>query len=1001
LIDKDHSLNWAASYSEIAEVDKARALLEDLLKSSSVQSSPEHLARVYTIMAKDTVARSRDDQATSLKEALRHYPRTSTKLPFSYLSLAMFHLKTGDDAAAEQAIREAMALPKTRGKLRRKVREVVASLHSFRGDFKLVKRTLWPIRFEASAIVSANNLAVCMEYLGDIAGAIGIQEYVLRRALSLESQLFEILSLANLAAMETKLGKMSSAQSRFATAVRKLEASSALDTPLISIYVDVALYSLQLGLYRAAFECLEKVERRGAGPFQIEAINFQLARCELYLEIGQTETARRILGEIENAGPYRNKFIEIERVLMAVRCKLQPDLLMQLEEAVAASSRLGTLHQHCRALLEFSRASSSASEVGKAVQAARRAKHLANKYGYRPLVARSSLLLASVENDSALREANLTEALQEASRMGLRPLVVNCLHALGAYYSEKGDYWRSLQCLREGVNLLHRSASSLRPSDRKTYLARPESRGMKDLLENVEQRISPYSYISQAPSDNASFLTGLYRIASTLRAALSPEAKRSILVECLCDAIPHPVFIVSHDRQGKPSLLGTRNLPTDSLRKRIMSMADSSVQRPTFSRINEATKGVNSLWIPFGRLWPGGVYTEWSSDHSMDERQFDFLNIATTLVGPALDSLDATDKPIPIQQMEGIVGASTRMQAVYGLIDSAASSNATVLIEGESGTGKELIAQAIHRRSARGAGPFVPIDCGGLPESLMDAELFGATKGSYTGAIGDRMGLFESANGGTLFLDEIGNASATLQTRLLRVLQEREVRRVGGTSVRPLDIRLVAATNSDLRSLVSQGQFRRDLLYRLLVLHIAVPPLRDRLEDVPMLAMTFLDRLNRQYSQRKRFSREVFHGLVTHTYPGNIRELQNTIERAYFTAQGQVIRELHLDLESAGPGPRNNIQVLFRDLTHGRVDFWRSVHDSYRRRDVPRETVVGVLDLGLRATQGSYKGVATLFRIEGKDYRKFMDFLRRNRCLLDFRPYRELVRHATFSHEAL
>jgi transcriptional regulator with GAF, ATPase, and Fis domain len=277
---------------------------------------------------------------------------------------------------------------------------------------------------------------------------------------------------------------------------------------------------------------------------------------------------------------------------------------------------------------------------------------------------------------------------------------------------------------------------------------------------------------------------------------------------------------------------------------------------------------------------------------------------------------------------------------------------------------------------------------------LIEAELFGAKKGAYTDAIADRPGLFEAAHNGTIFLDEISNTSPAVQVKLLRVLQEREVRRIGETRGRTVDVRLIAASNSNLDTLVQEGRFRKDLLYRLKVLHITVPPLRNRREDIPMLAHAFLERLNTANKTKKQFAPGALAQLSTHSLPGNVRELQNAVERAFFLARGSTINQITLEAHADAVSV-NEVQSWFKEIVEGRKNFWSAVHDRYKQRDIPREKVVALVDLGLRTTRGSYKRVASMFHLKGAEYRRFMDFLRRNRCLLDFRPYRKAADDAS------
>jgi Nif-specific regulatory protein len=245
-------------------------------------------------------------------------------------------------------------------------------------------------------------------------------------------------------------------------------------------------------------------------------------------------------------------------------------------------------------------------------------------------------------------------------------------------------------------------------------------------------------------------------------------------------------------------------------------------------------------------------------------------------------------------RVEGLVGSSPPMQRLAATLSTLSNTDATILLTGESGTGKGVVARAIHSSSRRQKGPFVTVDCGSLPDNLLEAELFGFRRGAFTGAERDRRGLFEEANGGTLFLDEVANMSLALQKRLLRVLQEREIRRLGENEVRRIDVRIVAATNGDLRKLVAQERFREDLFYRLNVVGVELPPLRDRLEDLELLVEHFLRDAAPAGSSPKRLAPGVLRALASHDWPGNVRELQNAIARLVAVAQGDIILPDHL-----------------------------------------------------------------------------------------------------------
>ena len=237
-----------------------------------------------------------------------------------------------------------------------------------------------------------------------------------------------------------------------------------------------------------------------------------------------------------------------------------------------------------------------------------------------------------------------------------------------------------------------------------------------------------------------------------------------------------------------------------------------------------------------------------------------------------------------------IIGKSPAMRRVFSLIEKVADTESTVLVLGESGTGKELVARAIHRASDRRKGPFIPVNCGAIPEELLESELFGHEKGAFTGAIKTRIGRFELAHGGTIFLDEVAEMSPKLQVKLLRVLQERTFERVGGSRQIKVDIRVIAATNKDLEKEVREGRFREDLYYRLNVIPIKLPPLRERLEDIPLLVEHFLARFkDRKKQPVKGITKEALEYLMKHDWPGNVRELENVIERMVILSNGEYL----------------------------------------------------------------------------------------------------------------
>ena len=253
------------------------------------------------------------------------------------------------------------------------------------------------------------------------------------------------------------------------------------------------------------------------------------------------------------------------------------------------------------------------------------------------------------------------------------------------------------------------------------------------------------------------------------------------------------------------------------------------------------------------------------------------------------DNLALRDQLAGRARLAQLLGKSRAMQKVFEMITKIHSVKTSVLITGESGTGKELVARALHSEGSRAKAPFVAVNCGAIPEELMESELFGHKRGSFTGAVADTIGMFQEANGGTLFLDEIGELSLALQVKLLRALQERKVKQVGSTDEFEIDVRVIAATNRDLEAEVARGAFRPDLYYRLNVIELRLPPLRHRREDIPLLAEHFLRRFSAEHRRTSRLSTEAMRRLESYEFPGNVRELENIIERAVALSSSSLI----------------------------------------------------------------------------------------------------------------
>jgi len=333
-------------------------------------------------------------------------------------------------------------------------------------------------------------------------------------------------------------------------------------------------------------------------------------------------------------------------------------------------------------------------------------------------------------------------------------------------------------------------------------------------------------------------------------------------------------------------------------------------------------------------------------------------------------------------------------------IDRVARSDAKVLITGESGVGKEIVARAIHSRGPRASNVFAPVNCAGLPETLLESELFGHVKGSFTGAYRDKPGKLETANNGTVFLDEIGEMTLHMQGLFLRFLETGELQKVGadggGTHV---NVRIIAATNRNLREMISQGTFREDLFYRLNVIHLVVPPLRERREDIPALVNHFRAQfaaVNR--SPIASITPDAMKALAAYSWPGNVRELENVMERMIVTVQGDVIDVEHLSAEIHAPDAvslrpkrerrRTVANDLYKRMLDQRESFWVAVYPLFMEREITRANVREVVRRGLEDARGNYKIVARLFNMEPRDYKRFLNFLRKHDCQIPFKEYR-------------
>ncbi len=367
-----------------------------------------------------------------------------------------------------------------------------------------------------------------------------------------------------------------------------------------------------------------------------------------------------------------------------------------------------------------------------------------------------------------------------------------------------------------------------------------------------------------------------------------------------------------------------------------------------------------------------------------------------------------------------MVAVSAAMLRIEDELKQAARSDAKILLTGESGVGKEVVARLVHRYSTRSTRPFVAINCAGVPDSLLESELFGHVRGSFTGAYRDKPGLFEQAHGGTIFMDEVGEMSLRMQALLLRFLEDGDIHRVGSEKrTSTVNVRIVAATNRVLLDRIAAGSFREDLYYRLNVIHLLIPPLRERREDIDPLIQHFLRIFSEKYKvAQPELSRDVQASLNEYNWPGNVRELKNLAERLIVRARrGIIVQEdlpaavqraplfpVRADRREASPAQAEAIPIigsraadtpmtdtateLFDRIVARRESFWNVVYAPFIARDLTRSDVRAIIKAGLQHTRGNYKMLLELFNMEAGDYKRFLNFLRKHQCHMPFQQFR-------------
>lgn len=721
-------------------------------------------------------------------------------------------------------------------------------------------------------------------------------------------------------------------------------------------------------------------------------VDATLASSWTWVLLGRPDRARETMTRLEARATGREK----GRFLL-LRSRIHRDLAEYEQACHTAAEAIETLapylpYHRVKGLLSLAESLLALDRSSDAESCVRKAADLSMEHSYLPLLATAHLLRARhllAENSPDRARVLSLRALQLARHMD-RPGLESELYRVRANAEvASGDLKKGIRSYSRALQILDQRAVHLSADLRSSFSER--------FIAPIEtERDRAFRRISKPPGPR--HLGHLNELVSSMgeRGGLAEVAEAAL--ECVAKGVPGlgaNLFGREH-RSKRFRLLAHCGKCVSSGRRHLLEMNDGPAFDGSLEQIHGKDGSVAMRFYAEGE--PLALLHLEPPPQGMSEEDLDFLACIIKLLEWQLpirterpaERLDAPSALI-LKDSRSIIGEHDSMKTLFGHVQRAARSDATVLIFGETGTGKELVAQALHDYSRRSHGPMTPVNCGALPKELIESELFGHRQGSFTGAVRDKPGLFEAASGGTLFLDEIGALPLDLQVRLLRVLQERKVRRVGETRERAVDVRIVAATNQPLEDLIEKGLFREDLYHRLNVYYLEIPPLRERPTDIPHLAQFFLDSFNQRWDTRKTLSARVRLHLSRYDYPGNVRELENILESAYHLCD-ETIDLPEVSSRLARPKKEFSRAEMLADLVErmvdGHADFWDDIRDVYLRRDLTRDDLRQIVSLGLETCGGSYQRLVHYFGLPREDYKKFLSFLSNHGCKVDFRPFR-------------
>ena len=1004
------SWNWARKAVELfylsGQLDKSIHLSERLLRFAELPDKKKTF--IYSLLARIHLIRGQSAAAIEFLTLALPLLNDSEELDFLVeiqADLLCFLSRSGQFTRAAEVVRKVVD-----GASAREVRDSLEKLyhalwvyHQLTGD--LAEALKWETRsvklaLEQGKVVRSagrvNNLGICKLEIGALQSGRKLCYYSLEQAKDMGNLELVLYAEVNLCLHDRKQGRHKEVIS---TLKRLLHSNQTLNRNRYveaELHIELAKNFNYLLLPERALSCLEQSMRiLDADPVHASVVDATLARAWSWILLGCPDRALRVTSSLnwKEIPRERGRYF----LVRAQAYLMLGDLKQGWKEACRAHNSFPAYMSYYRARARFVQSEITLAK-GRLNQAGRyieEALSLASDEFCFPLMVRGWTLKARHqlhEGALSLSRTYCLRALQIADKVDRPGARIDICHTLARVEGELGRRESAVKRLDEGLRIL---------KERSLYVSTNNlSPFTKQFIEPLERDRN--HLFSDTPRRPPRHLIQLRQLANLVREEPDRVGLAESILRVVDQILPGvAASVLLRDFSGGPfNRVASLGLCTRTGKHLIPKTWQG-----------EQVLFPDSAWDPSGSICSVGIPLSFSDDllgiiylerrGGISEDEIDFLTCAASIARLQLAKRLQTDwKNTParhaliVDDELTIIGEHPEMQRLFSETQRVARADSTVLILGESGTGKELVARAIHLLSRRHKQAFVPINCSALPEDLVESELFGHSRGSFTGAVADRRGLFEAASGGTLFLDEIATMPVGLQVRLLRVLQEKKIRRLGEIKERSVDVRILTATNQRLLDLMQDGSFREDLYHRLDVCQIRVPSLREHLSDIPLLVAHILRRLNKRQPHRKSMTEKALSRLSSYSFPGNVRELENIVESTYHLTEEMVITAKDVSVRLKGGAEKierrapSLAAAIVKELASKRVDFWQAVRVPFLNRDLSRQHVKEIVSLGLKECDGNYRRVVRYFNLPIDDYKRFLAFLSNHNCKVDFRPFR-------------